>query len=176
MTIHADAIFSSCRTFRYALMRWWDDRLGSAVFIGLNPSTADETTDDPTIRRCVRFARDWGYGGVVMANLFAFRATKPADMKRAADPVGPQNDRWLKTITAPAGITVAAWGNHGTFRARDMAVRDLGMPLHYLRLTKAGQPEHPLYLPASLEPKLWMPTTGWRRAEKGDRDAKTTTT
>jgi hypothetical protein len=129
------------------------------MFIGLNPSTADETKDDPTIRRCVAFAKAWGYGGLFMTNLFAFRATDPADMKRAADPYGWDNDHTLTSLARRAGIVVAAWGAHGAYQGRDRSVRLLVPNLHYLRLTKAGHPGHPLYLPANLTPTPW---TEWR--------------
>ena len=89
------AVFSPCRTYRYALSRVWAADKPYALFIGLNPSTADETLDDPTIRRCIDFAKRWGYGGLVMANLFAYRATNPSEMKAATDPVGVANDEWL---------------------------------------------------------------------------------
>lgn len=149
------ATLSACRTYRYALWRRWG-RGDYAMFIGLNPSTADETNDDPTIRRCIGFARAWGYDALCMANLFAFRATQPADMKKAADPVGPENDQALLYLAAGAGIVVAAWGAHGTFKGRDQSVRRLLPGLHYLRLTKDGHPGHPLYLPADLKPQRWL--------------------
>lgn len=148
------ATFSACRTYRYALWRRWG-RGDYVMFIGLNPSTADETNDDPTIRRCIGFARAWGYGALCMANLFAFRATQPADMKRAADPVGAENDHVLRQLADQAGVVVAAWGAHGTYKGRDQSVRLLVPDLHYLRLTKDGHPGHPLYLPADLKPQRW---------------------
>lgn len=149
------ATFSSCRTYRYTLSRSW--AAGPVVaFIGLNPSTADETTDDPTIRRCIGFARSWGFGGLLMLNLFAFRATDPKVMRAAPEPVGPGNNLALTDGANAASLVVAAWGTHGTHRARDAEVRKLlTNRLHYLRLTKKGHPEHPLYLPASLTPQPW---------------------
>ena len=149
------ATLSACRTYRYALWRRWG-RGDYAMFIGLNPSTADETNDDPTIRRCIGFARAWGYGALCMANLFAFRATQPADMKKATDPVGWENDHTLQTLARGAGVVVAAWGAHGTHKGRDQSVRLLVPDLHYLRLTKDGHPGHPLYLPADLKPQRWV--------------------
>lgn len=148
------AIFSACRTYRYSLWRTWSGRGTYARFIGLNPSTADETKDDPTIRRCIAFAKAWGYDGVVMLNLFAFRATSPSDMMKADDPVGPDNDGWL--IDSMPERAVAAWGTHGTFMGRDRAVKQiLAGRLYYLRLTKDGHPSHPLYLPGTLQPTKW---------------------
>lgn len=154
-TMERSATLSSCRTYRYALWRRWG-RGHYAMFIGLNPSTADEANDDPTIRRCVGFARAWGYDGLCMTNLFAFRATQPADMKKAVEPVGWENDHTLTTLARGAGVVVAAWGAHGTYKRRDQSVRLLVPDLHYLRLTKDGHPAHPLYLPASLRPVVWV--------------------
>lgn len=119
------------------------------AFIGLNPSTADETADDPTIRRCVAFAKRWGYGGLVMLNLFAFRATDPRDMRSAASPVGPENDDHLRAVAAEAALVVAAWGVGGSYFGRDFRVRRLmGDGLMALGFTKSGQPRHPLYVKA----------------------------
>lgn len=150
------ANFSRCRRFRYTLWRRWDADRPLAMIIGLNPSTADARRDDPTIRRCICFARDWGHGSLVVTNLFAFRATYPAELKAAADPVGPRNDLWIRRMAARADIIVAAWGNHGSWLGRSERVgRMLAGRLHCLRLTAAGQPAHPLYLPAGLEPVEW---------------------
>jgi hypothetical protein len=152
-----EAVFSPCRRYRYALHRVWDPSLGVAMFIGLNPSTADEKVDDPTIRRCIAFARAWGFGALCMTNLFAYRATQPADMLAQDDPVGPENDEHLRALAALAGVVVAAWGTHGTHGGRHRAVRAMLPGLQYLRLTKNGHPGHPLYLPASLRPQA----CGW---------------
>lgn len=122
------------------------------MFVGLNPSTADETQDDPTVRRCRNFASMWGFTEMVMTNIFAFRATDPADMKAAREPVGPDNDKWLLESAAGAGLIVACWGNHGTHLERDQKVRALLPNLNYLRLTGNGQPEHPLYMPGDTWP------------------------
>lgn len=150
------ATFSPCRRYRYSLWREWDTSIGYAMFVGLNPSTADETNDDPTVRRCIRFARDWGYGSLCMANAFAFRATNPRAMLAAPDPVGPENDWRLRELARGAGVVVAAWGTHGTHLQREAWLR-LHIPgLHRLRLTKDGHPGHPLYLPADLKPEPWV--------------------
>ena len=153
------ARMSQCRRYRYDFWRQWGDLIpgtnGYAMFVGLNPSTADETTDDPTIRRCIGFAKAWGFQGLCMTNLFAFRATAPADMMAADDPVGPDNDFVLHDIAKKAGVIVAAWGVHGVFERRDHAVRSMLPQLHYIRLTKSGHPGHPLYLPMSLKPQQW---------------------
>ncbi len=149
-----DAILSPCARYRYALARRWGP--GPAVaFVGLNPSTADAFADDPTIRRCVGFARAWGFDSLVMLNLFAWRATQPADMQAADDPVGPQNNYFLAAHAHMVDLVVAAWGAGGSFRGRDAEVRPMLPRLHYLRLTKDGHPGHPLYLPATLRPVEW---------------------
>lgn len=150
------ATFSPCRTYRYDLWRTWLGGEGYAMFVGLNPSTADETHDDPTIRRCIAFAKAWGYAGMCMTNLFAFRATQPKDMMRSADPVGPQNDLVLMDRASRAGVIVAAWGADGDYKNRAWWVRTMLPKLHYLRLTKGGQPGHPLYLPKTLTPVEWQ--------------------
>ena len=150
------AVFSPCRRYRYALHRVWEPASGVAMFVGLNPSTADEKADDPTIRRCIAFARAWGYGALCMTNLFAYRATDPADMKKAPDPIGWENDSTLSAWAHDAGVVVAAWGAHGTYKRRDQSVRLLVPGLHYLRLTKDGHPGHPLYLPKNLQPVAWV--------------------
>lgn len=158
-----DAVLSSCRRYRYALWRSWDEgaaRSGYVLFIGLNPSTADERIDDPTIRRCVGFAKSWGFGKLCMANLFAWRATSPAQMKVAHDPIGPDNERLLDRMAADAALVIAAWGADGCFMQRGTEVASRLSRLHCLRQTKDGSPAHPLYLPKHLQP---VPFPGDRR-------------
>ncbi|MDC3312710.1 DUF1643 domain-containing protein [Flavobacteriaceae bacterium] len=141
---------SDCEKFRFALRRTWNRSRQYCLFIGLNPSTATKYADDPTIRRCVRFATDWGYGGLYMANLFAYRATQPEKMMQAADPTGFYNDELLEMMAHGAGVIVCAWGAHGSFLGRDKYVKKLlsGHNLMCLGVTKSGQPKHPLYLKA----------------------------
>jgi len=147
-----DAKLSDCRKYRFALWRTWDESKPYAMFVGLNPSTADETEDDNTITRCINFAKDWGYGGLCMANLFAFRATEPAVMKSATNPVGEENNQWLTNLAKEAGIVVAAWGNDGAYLGRSKEVVALIPDLHHLKLNKSGEPAHPLYLSGELTP------------------------
>ena len=146
------AKLSKCRKYRYALWRTWDDSKPYVMFVGLNPSTADETTDDPTLTRCINFAKSWGYGGVCMANLFAFRATEPADMKASNDPIGSDNNHWLRSLSKDAVIVVAAWGNDGGYLQRSRQVTQLIPNMHCLKLNKSGEPAHPLYQAAKLQP------------------------
>lgn len=116
------------------------------MFIGLNPSTADEEICDPTIRRCVAFASDWGYGGLCMTNLFAFRATNPQEMMLHPEPNGPGNDKWLLKLSRNAGIIVAAWGTRGGYQQRNEVVCEMIKDMKCLGVTKEGHPRHPLYL------------------------------
>ncbi|UVW30641.1 DUF1643 domain-containing protein [Massilia sp. H6] len=122
------------------------------MFVVLNPSTADEVTDDPTIRRCIAFAKAWGYGALCMTNLFAFRATDPDDMKAAAEPIGPQNDFHLQRLARGGWRCRGRMGVYGTHLERNAAVRSMVPALHYLRKTADGHPGHPLYLPKILTP------------------------
>ncbi len=154
----SDAIFSKDRVYRYSLVRIWDGTKDLVSFIGLNPSTADETKDDPTIRRCSQFAKDWGYGGLVMLNLFAYRSTDPKALKTVADPVGPGNNTQILHVSSMLNSPmIAAWGTHGTYLNRGEEVKLLlNDKLHYLRLTKDGHPSHPLYLPKKLTPTKFV--------------------
>jgi len=157
------AMISSDGLYRYDLVRFANDlhnKTTPCVFIMLNPSTADGVKDDATIRRCRRYAEDWGYGKMVVVNLFAFRATKPEDLKAADDPIGPVNDkiltRYIEYALQWKGPIVCAWGTHGAFKQRGQQVFDLikglgGEPL-CLRATLHGHPSHPLYLPKTLKP------------------------
>ncbi len=158
LPLEDNAVISACGSYRYLLTRQVGSGSRTATFVMLNPSTADATNDDPTIRRCIGFARQWGCGRLAVLNLFAIRATDPADMKRAADPVGPENRDWFdRTLSVPdAGPVICAWGVHGEHRGQDQTV--LGWLAGYgfeplaLGVTRDGHPKHPLYLPKSAEP------------------------
>lgn len=147
------AIFSRDRKYRYMLWREWDSSKGTCVFIGLNPSTADEKEDDPTLRRCVNFAKQWGYGKYVMVNLFAYRATEPHELQKQAKPIGYKNNYHIKMQCNDADLVVAAWGNHGSFMKRDQKVLRLlkDTLLKCFKITATGQPAHPLYQPKGIE-------------------------
>jgi hypothetical protein len=147
-----NAEFSPCRTWRYALRRIRAPEAPSVMFVGLNPSTADEIRDDPTARKCIRFAESWDYGGIILANLFAYRATDPRELKVVSDPVGPDNDHWLTRLAGEATIVIAAWGVYGGFIRRDSVVMDLLGDVRCLGLTKDGKPRHPLYLKSDCRP------------------------
>ena len=159
-TMDRGAQFSGCRNYRYSLWRVWNDDLPALMFIGLNPSTADENEDDPTIRRCIGFAELLGYGGVLMLNLYAWRSTDPKELKKAVNPVGRENNTYIRMYHESAGRTIACWGAN-VFGGRDLDVCDLPRPPYPLAktqtigddlwcfgTTKDGHPRHPLYLPA----------------------------
>jgi hypothetical protein len=148
----ATATFSPCRTYRYALTRRWNER-PLAVFIMLNPSTADAFTLDPTVRRCVGFANSWTAGGILVLNLFGLRATDPKALYHHDDPIGPDNDTVIAEHLAadePVGPVIAAWGVHGALNGRSERVAALirarGHRPLCLGLTKGGYPRHPLYV------------------------------
>jgi hypothetical protein len=164
------AVLSTCGTYRYVLTRRVGPGPRAATFVLLNPSTADATRDDPTIRRCAGFARRWGCGRVVVLNLFAFRATDPAELKRAADPVGPENRDWFARVLPAGGDgpVVCGWGVHGGHRGQDAValdwLADLGVRLLALGRTAAGHPRHPLYLPYTARPARFPAVTRTQRA------------
>ncbi len=146
--IYRAADFSPCRTWRYTLRRTWAPLKPRLLMTLLNPSEADETRDDPTNRRGIGFAKLWGFGSLVFCNEFAFRTPSPAEMKRADDPVGPENDAWILREAKAADKIVVAWGVHGDYRGRDAQVLDLlaDFELFCFGRTKDGHPKHPLYL------------------------------
>lgn len=150
------ATISACGKYRYELRRQWGDGGKTCVFVLLNPSTADARADDATSRRCMAFAHLWGYDALVIINLFAFRATKPEDMKAAADPVGPENEMYVKAVATRADLVVCGWGTHGSHLDQNRTVvawlNEVGAVPTALRLTKDGHPGHPLYLPKTLKP------------------------
>ncbi|HEX7055121.1 MAG TPA: DUF1643 domain-containing protein [Burkholderiales bacterium] len=152
------AAFSPCRRWRYLLWRRWDETRPAANFLMLNPSTADEVRLDPSCTRARLYAERWGYGALIVTNLFAWRATDPREMKAAGDPVGRGNDRAILAAAREAAIVVCAWGNHGAHLERSQKVRQLlsGIALHALRVNGSGEPAHPLYLPASLQPRSFV--------------------
>lgn len=154
------AIISACGQYRYKLTRPGDMTAtrGPAVFVMLNPSTADASVDDPTIRRCMGFARAWGCDGIVVVNLYAFRATQPSDLWIQSDPVGRENDNWLIGVAHEAEEIVCAWG----VNARPERVAEVTAilmtacgRLRCLGATKSGAPRHPLYVRADQELVDW---------------------
>jgi len=139
--------FSRCRRYRYWLRRSWDNDLPQCAFIGLNPSTADAQTDDPTLRRCVDFAKQWGCGSLLLVNLFALRATDPRALTTVPDPIGPRANIWLRRAKHESKLLVAAWGNGGMLQNRGHTVAMLLGALQCLGVTAQHMPRHPLYCP-----------------------------
>lgn len=155
------AVYSDCERFRYSLTRVWEPAGRRVNFVMLNPSTATEVQNDPTVERCERRARALGYGGFAVTNIFAWRDTDPRAMRAALDPIGTDNDAAIVERATWAADVIAAWGTHGAHLARGPAVRALLMsldrPLLHLGLSKDGHPRHPLYLPYAIEPEPWLP-------------------
>jgi hypothetical protein len=148
--LDSGATISECGKFRYRLWRLWDETLPECCFLMLNPSTADHLKDDPTIKRCIGFAKREGCGRLDVVNLFAFRATDPRELMEVADPVGPGNDDAIADATRFAEIIIAAWGVNGTMQARKVEAQLQEFRkgrVKCLGKTKAGHPMHPLYRP-----------------------------
>jgi hypothetical protein len=127
-----------------------------AAFIGLNPSTATHKINDPTVTRCINYAKRWGCDGMYMLNMFGYRATDPADMKKQSDPVGARNLSYVVTTARESDVVICCWGNHGSYRQQSVkvlsALKYAGIELHCLDVAKTGHPKHPLYLRVDLEP------------------------
>ena len=153
------ALYSPCCSYRYSLTRIWDANGPKALFVMLNPSTATEVQNDPTVERCERRARALGYGAFRVTNIFAFRATDPKVMRAQPDPVGPANDAALADGAFWADRIICAWGSHGVHLDRGRQVEALlratAHPLWHLGLTQGGQPKHPLYIGYDRQPERW---------------------
>lgn len=166
-----NAVLSPDNEYRYALTRSLDNgshHKGSCLFIMLNPSTADAESNDPTITRCIRYARDWGYGELWVGNLFAFRASLPSDLIKTKYPVGPENDEYINRMADKADLILCAWGAHGVAYGRGRQVADslteggkdlfcIPGPDDQPLLTAKNQPRHPLYLKAERMPEVFRP-------------------
>ncbi|WP_378941448.1 DUF1643 domain-containing protein [Paracoccus sp. R86501] len=156
----SEALWSPCRSYRYALTRRWDDGPGLGIVM-LNPSTADAFRNDPTVERCERRARALGFGAFRVVNLFAFCATDPRDLRKAPEAVGPQNDDVLRQAAGWSQGILCGWGIHGAHLGRgaqvELLLRATGVPLFHLGLTKAGMPRHPLYVAYRQGPVPWAP-------------------
>jgi len=151
------ASFSSCARYRYSLFRGWHENSGQVLFIGLNPSIADEKIDDPTTRRCVKFARSWGYGSMEIVNLFSYRTSDPKNLIHQPDPIGPKNDSWIKKANSRSDITIACWGSLMSAQKRATQIANMINTLYCLRINKNQSPAHPLYLRLNLRPFPYFP-------------------
>ena len=148
--------YSRCDLYRYGLSRSWQPDAPTVLFLMLNPSTADEFRNDPTVARCETRARNMGFGGMMVANIFAFRATQPAELKKADDPIGPDNAAVLSCWTQAADMTIAAWGAHGDHNGQGREVaQTLPEQTYHLGVTKHGHPRHPLYVSFAKAPERW---------------------
>lgn len=160
--IPATATLSADRRYRYLLTRQWGSG-PRALFVGLNPSTADAGTDDPTTRRIVGFAQSAGCGSMALVNLYAWRSTSPSVLRQVTDPIGPDNDQWIAHALSAADIVVIAWGTHaGVARAAAVIHLLAHSTIWCLGRTKDGHPRHPLYVPARTPLELYRsPTHDW---------------
>jgi hypothetical protein len=168
------AVLSECGRYRYSLTRYLDLDGDESVctFVMLNPSTADATQNDPTIRRCLGFARAWGYGRLKVVNLYAFRTTDPGFLWLQDDPVGPENDHAISLAFGASDLIVAAWGAHArVVRLAQFAETFRGWRLHALGVTKHGAPRHPLYLRADTTPERYYLRLPQQSHPKSDSDA-----
>jgi hypothetical protein len=165
---HKGALFSPCRTWRYALWRIWDfkEPIRPVMFIGLNPSTADENKNDTTVSKCIGFAKRWGYGGIYMMNLYGFRSTYPIDLLSPEDPIGPGNNEAFHCYQERSSLIVAAWGSlqvswrpRMQWQTRILQVLEcIGKPVYCLGKTLDRSPRHPSRLAYSTERELfWSP-------------------
>lgn len=150
------AVFSEEKKYRYRLFREWHPIAPKVAFVGLNPSIADYEIDDPTIRKCISFAKDWGFGGFYMVNLFAYCASDPNCLIKQVDPVGSFNDRHLKEVFKVVDKVVCAWGYGGIHQGRNEAVLKLISEPYCIAKNSKGEPAHPLYLKTTLQPILLL--------------------
>lgn len=156
--MYSGAELSPDRVYRYRLWRIWSDKSKTLAFIMLNPSTAAEARNDPTIERCVRRARLLGFGVVEVVNLFALRSTQPDALYKHPDPIGPDNDRQIVAVARRSALVICAWGVHGMLNGRGAHVRrmlrdhDLHHHIAALRMLRCGEPGHPLYVPYAQQP------------------------
>ncbi len=157
--VYSEAVYSGCGLYRYSLTRTWDAAAPRLAFVMLNPSTASEVNDDPTVARCVTRARRGAWGAIRVCNLFALRATRPAHLRSHGAPEGPENDAALAEACRWANALVAAWGVHGAHLGSGprMArrLRDRTRALLHLGLTRDGHPRHPLYVAYRVPLSLW---------------------
>lgn len=157
----AGATFSPCGQYRYRLWRRWQNKGNTVLWIMLNPSTADHEVLDPTVTRCLHYSRQWRFAALAVCNLFAYRATYPRQLLAACDPVGVENNRYIRQACVDADKIILAWGNHGVhsgradFLRKQLPVWSYPKKLYALSVNRSGEPAHPLYLPKHLKPRLY---------------------
>ncbi len=161
----SEAVYSDCERYRYSLTRIWNPQGRRVHFVMLNPSTATEQRNDPTVERCERRARALAFGAFRVTNIFAWRETDPRAMRKRNDPIGPANDESICEACHWADQTICAWGLHGIHLNRgpqvERMLRTLGIPLYHLGLSRTGHPKHPLYIAYSEKPHPWIQTDGF---------------
>lgn len=156
--VEYSAKISDCGNYRYSLSRIWDKDKEKVMFLMLNPSTADANENDPTIRRCMGFAKSWGYGGLLVGNLFQYRSTNPDHLLKCENPIGHDNEEVLFELSQQCHKVILAYGNDHIIQKLGQrfpsydAFREIKKPLYYLEFSKDGVPVHPLYLHSSLKP------------------------
>jgi len=161
--VRSTAIFGGAgNCYRYTLIRTWNPELPKMMWVMMNPSTADPMVDDPSVAKCQRLARAWGYGGILVGNTFAYRATDKKRLLEVTDPIGPENNKYLVEMAKEAALVLFAYGQPGHkslaprgLEVARMLLAEAGIAPHVLRLSKNGTPCHPLYLPESLRPVVW---------------------
>ena len=164
-TMESSALFSDDKQYRYRLVRTWKSDLPTVAFIMLNPSKAGAFINDPTVRRCIGFAKRWGYGGIIVGNLFAYCATDPRELLKVEDPIGPDNEFHLRWICSNVKTVVCAWGQGGQYMERDYDFLDLccvnwRMPVSCIALTSYAHPRHPVRAPYTDHPVLYRKVGG----------------
>ena len=152
-----DSVMDESKLYRYSLTRIWDEGGRKVTFIMLNPSTADAYEDDSTVKKCIGFAKRWGYGSIEIVNLFALRATDCKDLLESEDPVGKENDKFILNAVKSADKVIVGWGNECSFSSRDKEVllKIADYNPYYLVLNKTGKPRHPLYVKYDIEPTIY---------------------
>lgn len=155
-SVEGTAYFSTCRKYRYALSRFWDQKKPYVLFCMLNPSTADHEKNDPTVERCQRRAEQMGFGGMVVVNIFAYRSTDPEKLYKVKDPIGPDNMRVVISLAKEAKLVICGWGKHGSLKSHGTfmlrKLQDHGVRTHALKINKDGSPAHPLYIGYKVKP------------------------
>jgi hypothetical protein len=153
------ATFDATGHYRYRLTRRWQPDGPCLTFVMLNPSRADHEREDPTLRRCIHLAQGWGYGSLVVVNLFAYCTAYPKELRHVVDPIGPENDAYLLPAVEQGNRCLLAWGNQGHWRDRDQAVLELLAPrrsrLYCLGRNRTGCPRHPLYVARNTQMQPW---------------------
>jgi hypothetical protein len=155
-SMRKDAKLSTCEKYRYSLTREWDNTKEKVAFVLLNPSTADASQDDPTVRRCIAFAKCWGYGSIEIVNLFAYRTPHPSKLKEAGYLIGEGNDQYIMRAAESADLVVLGWGNHGTGLTwcREVVQLLKDKKPKALSFTQQKQPYHPLWAPCVTKDNL----------------------